>query len=229
MVGFSRLKIGIVLIGLMLLICFDVSIRAQKTVDKTVATVSDGFQTELITLSDLRWQMALQPGTRLNPASSDDLNLALQKMIDERLFALEAKRVHRNAVSDNEIAVKIKEILAFFPTSGEFESRLREVGFSSVNDENFIRLISDRIAIEKFIDFRFASFIVITPKDEEAYYRNTFVADFRRRFPGLLMPTLDEKRTEINSILRQERIAADIVVFLDDAKRRVSVVVLSPV
>ncbi|MGH9945741.1 MAG: hypothetical protein ACRD6X_00910 [Pyrinomonadaceae bacterium] len=213
----------------MLLICFDVSIRAQKTVDKTVATVSDGFQTELITLSDLRWQMALQPGTRLNPASSDDLNLALQKMIDERLFALEAKRVHRNAVSDNEIAVKIKEILAFFPTSGEFESRLREVGFSSVNDENFIRLISDRIAIEKFIDFRFASFIVITPKDEEAYYRNTFVADFRRRFPGLLMPTLDEKRTEINSILRQERIAADIVVFLDDAKRRVSVVVLSPV
>lgn len=62
--------------------------QAQQLVDKTVATVSDGIRTELITLSDLRWQLAVQPGVSLSPASSEDLNRALQTQIDQRLFAL---------------------------------------------------------------------------------------------------------------------------------------------
>jgi hypothetical protein len=202
---------------------------SQKVVDKIVVSVSDGFQKEIVTLSDLRWQLAMQPGTRLNPASSEDLKRALQTLIEQRLFALEAKRIPRDTVTEKEIAAKIKEIVAYFPTAGEFESRLREVGFNSVNDDNFIKLISDRIAIEKFIDFRFASFVVITPKEEETYYRETFVPDFRRRYPGLLMPTLEEKRKEIRQILREERIETDIESFLEASRQRVSIVTISPI
>jgi hypothetical protein len=202
---------------------------SQKTVDKTVATVSDGFRTELITLSDLRWQLALQPGTNLTPASSEDLNAALRRLIDQRIFALEAKRLPRNPATDKEVADEIKLIIAKFPTSGEFETRLREVGFSSVSDENFQRIIGDRIAIEKYLAFRFRSFIVVTPKDEETYYREVFVPDFRRRYPGLLMPTLDEKRADIRGQLIEQRVEADMQMFLDNAKQRVSVVVISPV
>lgn len=203
--------------------------NAQKIVDKTVATVSDGVRTELITLSDLRWQLALQPGITLNPASSDDLSAALKTLVDQRIFALEAKRLPREAVDSKEIAAKVKEIITYFPTAAALESRLREVGFSSISDENFERVIADRIAIEKYLAFRFRSFIVISGADEEKYYREVFAPDFRRRFPGLLMPTLEEKRADIRNILIEQRVAADIETFLDDAKQRISVVYLSKV
>src|SRR6476619_6573783 len=72
-------------------------VAAQTVVDKTVATVSDGVRTELITFSDLRWQLALQPNVSLASATSVDYERALQLLIDQRLFALEAERIPRTA------------------------------------------------------------------------------------------------------------------------------------
>ncbi len=201
----------------------------QQVVDKTVATVSDGIRTELITLSDLRWQLALQPGVPLSPPSSEDLNRALQTQIDQRLFALEAERLPSRPPSEKEVADKIQEILGYFPSTANFESRLRTVGFTSIRDDNFERMIFQRLAIERYLDFRFRSFVVVTPQDEETYYREVFMPDFRRRFPGLLMPTLDERREEIRSDLTEDRVAAEIEAFLDDARRRAEITLLLPV
>ena len=216
-----------VLVFALLIACFQ-AVAAQKVVDKTVATVSDGVKTELITLSDLRWHLALVRGVNINPPSSADLNAALRTLVDNRIFALEAKRLPRNPPSKEEIAAAIREIMKPFP-AGEFESRLRLVGFSSVDDPAFQQIISDRIAIEKYLDFRFRSFIVITASDEAKYYREVFVPAFRQEFKGLLMPTLDEKRAKIREDLIDQRVANDIETFLDDAKQRVKVVYLSPV
>ncbi len=211
------------------LLVFSSSAQAQEVVDKTIATVYDGVRTELITYSDLLWQLALQPNTPINPASSEDLNRALQLLINQRLFALEAERLPRAAPTEKEITDAITDILGRFASTAEFESRLRAVGFTSVKDDNFERIIAQRVAIEKYLDFRFRSFIVITPDDEATYYRDIFVPDFRRRFPGLLMPTLDEKRAEINRILTEEKVASGIESFLDDAKRRSEIVIINEV
>jgi hypothetical protein len=202
---------------------------AQETVDKMVATISDSVNTELITYSDLLWQLALQPGASLNPPTSDEMNRALQLLINQRLFALEAQRLPRAEPTADEIAAKIKDVLAIFPSTAEFEKRLRQVGFDSVKDDNFERMMAQRVRIEKYIDFRFRSFVVITPDDEAKYYRETFVPDFRRRNPGLLMPPLEEKRVEIREILTEQKVVAEIERFLDEAKARAEIVVLSEV
>ena len=55
------------LLAVLLLCLVFTSVRAQQIVDKIVATVNDGVKTELITYSDLRWQLALQPGPPLAP------------------------------------------------------------------------------------------------------------------------------------------------------------------
>ena len=202
---------------------------AQTVVDKTVATVSDGLRTELITYSDLKWQLALQPGIALSPLRSEDLNAALTTVTNQRIFALEAERIPRSAPTEKEIQDEIKETLAAFPSTVEFERRLRTVGFESVKDENFEILISKRVAIKKYIDFRFRSFVVNTPEEAERYYNQTFVPDFRRRFPGVVTPSLDEKRQEIDRLLTESKVFANIEAFLDDAKRRIEVVILKPV
>lgn len=207
---------------------FSAEIKAQEKVDMTVATVSDGVRTELITYSDLLWVLALQPKAELNPPSSDDLNRALQIVINQRLFALEAQRLPREP-SEDEIQAEIQDILNIFPSTAEFERRLRLVGFDSVKDENFERLMRQRVAIKKYIDFRFRSFVVITPEDEERYYREVYAPNFRRRNPGLLMPSLTEKRAEINQFLTEQKVETDIETFLDEAEARAEIVILNKV
>ena len=201
----------------------------QVVVDKTIATVSDGVRTELITRSDLLWQLALQPGVPLDPPREEDLRQALQTQINQRIFALEAQRLPRAAPTDKEIADKIADILRFFPSTAEFESRLKTVGFSSVKDDNFENIIGQRVAIEKYLDFRFRSFVVVTAEDEANYYRDTWAADFRRRNPNTIVPSLDEARQRVNADLIEQRVASSIEIFLEEAKRRVQVVMLADV
>ncbi len=204
-----------------------VPVGAQEVVDKTVAVVSDGSRkAQLITYSDLLWQMALQPGVPLENPRSVDLNRALQTLINQRIFALEAERLPRAAPTDKEIASKIAETLSFFPTTAAFETRLKQVGFDSVRDEAFERLISERVAIEKYVDFRFASFVVVTPIEEANYFRDVYTPDFRRRSPQSILPSLEEKRAEIRRTLEIQKIASAIERFLDETKRRVQVEIL---
>jgi hypothetical protein len=202
---------------------------AQQVVDKTVATVSSGSRTELITYSDVVWQLALQPGIPIAPPRSEDLNRALQTLIDQRLFAIEAERLPRAAPTEAEITAEIGRLISFFPSAAAFEARLKQAGFDSVQDPAFERLISKRLAIERYIDFRFRSFVIVSADEETRYYRDVFVPDFRRRYPGLLMPTLDEKRGEIRGTIERQKVGAAIQRFLDEAKRRVAVEILSEV
>jgi len=216
--------------GLLLIVLFFSTVAfSQQMVDKTVATLTDGVRTELITYSDLKWQLALQPNVTINPPSSEDLNRALRLLIDQRLFALEAERLPRDPATKAEVNAKISEIVSHFPTPAEFERRLNLVGFASVSDPNFEQIIAQRIAIDKYLAFRFRSFIVITADDEKQYYRNVYVPEFRRRNPGVIVPSQESKRAEIVEALTEQRVAQQIETFLDEAKRRVEIVILSPV
>lgn len=222
-------KISKFILIISLTVFFSLQVFAQQVVDKTVATVSDGVRTELITYSDLLWQLALEPNAPLTPPVSEDLNRALQRVINIRLFALEAQRLPNVEPNAAEVKQEIQRILANFSSTAEFERRLRIVGFDSITDDNFQEIIEQRVAIEKYLDFRFRSFVVVTPEDEAVYYRNEFTPDFRRRNPGLLLPPLEEVRARINQTLAEQRIAADIERFLDDAERRAEIVILSEV
>lgn len=204
-------------------------IHAQKKVDRSVATISDGVRTEIITYSDLLWQLALQPGSQLDPPSKDDLNRALQSLINQRLFSLEAERIPRAAPTQDEINAEIKRTVSRFPSPAEFERRLNRVGFTSVTDDNFEQIISERLAIDKYIDFRFRSFIVVTPADEEKYYKDVYVPNFRRKYPGVVMPAIDDIRTVIRGLLTEDKVSEQIETFLDEAKRRVEIVILNDV
>lgn len=201
-------------------------VYSQEIVDKTVAAINDGVRVELITYSDLKWQIALQPDVPLDPPRSEDLNRALQTLIDQRLFALEAERFPRPEPDKQAIADAISKTLAYFPSTAVFEKRLKQVGFESVKDDNFERIMTQRLAIESYIDFRFRSFVVVTPDEISRYYRDIFVKDFTRRFPGLLVPSLEEKRNTIKAVLTEDRVASRIESFLDEAKRRVEIDIL---
>lgn len=213
---------------LVIVICVGISL-GQKTVDKIIATVSYSplEKPEIITYSDILWQIALSPDMSIESPSKEELSAALELLIRQKLLLLEAKRLPRNLPSESEVKQEIERIAYRFPSIFEFEKRLRSVGFTSIRDENFQKIIEDRLIIEKYIDFRFRSFIVITERDEQKYYREIFVPDFRRRNPELLIPSLEKVRDQIRETLVEIKVEQEISKFVDNAKQRAEIEILS--
>ena len=207
------------------------SAYAQEVVDKMVATVSADGAADcngvcLITYSDLVWQLALQPNTPLDNPTSADLNRALRLVIDQRLILQEAEKLPSIAPSTEEIRAARDELVKNFASLSEFQQRLQRVGLTA---EKLDEILDQRLRIEKYLDFRFRNFVVITQQEIADYYRDVYVPRLRARAPGQIVPTLEEARDEIERILQESKIETDTDAFLDTARERAEIVTLNPV
>ena len=199
---------------------------AQKVVDKMVATVNAGVKTDLITYSDLMWQLALQPNTPLDNPNSADLNRSLRLLIDQRLILQEAEKLPTLVPTPAEITAARNELALNFRTQEEFQERLRRVGLTS---ERLDEIVEQRLKMEKYLDFRFRNFVVISQKEIADYYNDVYVRRFKERSPGRIVPTQEQARDEIEKTLVEAKIESDTDAFLDTARERAEIVILSPV
>lgn len=200
---------------------------AQQVVDKMVATVNaGGIKTDLITYSDLMWQLALQPNTPLDNPNSADLNRALRLLIDQHLILQEAEKLPTIVPTAAEVVAERNELARNFRTQEEFQERLRRVGLTS---ERLDEIVEQRLKIEKYLDFRFRNFVVISQKEVTDYYNQVYVPRFKERFPGRIVPTQEQIKDEIERTLVESKIESDTDAFLDTARERAEIVILSPV
>jgi hypothetical protein len=199
---------------------------AQQVVDKMVATVNAGVKTDLITYSDLLWQLALQPNTPLDNPTSQDLNRALRLLIDQRLILQEAEKIPTIVPTQKEMNEARDELARNFPSPSEFQQRLQRVGMTS---EKLNEIVEQRLKMEKYLDFRFRNFVVISQKEIADYYGQVYTSRFRARFPGRIVPTLEQVRDEIEQNLKEAKIESDTDAFLDTARERAEIVMLSSV
>ena len=200
--------------------------NGQEVVDKTVATVNGGVRTDLITYSDLLWQLALQPNTPVVQPTSEALNGALRLVEDQRLILQEAEKLPTISPSAEEIQNALTELVKQFPSQAELQQRMTRVGLSS---EKLNEILEQRVRIEKYLDFRFRSFIVVAQKDVADYYRDVWVRRFKSKSPDRILPTLEEARSEIEKTLTESKVESDIDGFLDNARDRAEIVILNPV
>jgi hypothetical protein len=214
--------------GLVIAVVFVFSSQcvAQQVVDKMIATVNAGVKTDLITYSDLLWQLALQPRTVLDNPTSEDLNRALRLLIDQRLILQEAEKLPTIVPTQKEVSDARDELARNFPSQVEFQQRLQRVGLTS---EKLDEIIEQRLKIEKYLDFRFRNFVVISDKEIADYYRDTYVPRFHTRSPGRIVPTLEQSRNEIERTLMEAKIESDTDAFLDTARERAEIVMLNAI
>jgi hypothetical protein len=207
------------------------AVSGQQVVDKMVATVNAGVlpdcrQICLITYSDLLWQLALQPNTPLDNPSSVDLNRALHLLTDQRLILQEAEKLPSIAPTSEEVKSAGDELAKAFPSGTEFQERLQRVGLTA---DKLNEIMEQRVRIEKYLDFRFRNFVVITQKEIADYYNDVYVPRLKARAPGRIVPTLEEARVEIEQTLTEAKIESDTDAFLDNARERAEIVILNPV
>ena len=196
-----------------------------------VATVNAGVLPEcrkicLVTYSDLLWQLALQPGTPLDNPSSIDLNRALHRLTDQRLILQEAEKLPSIAPTSDEVQSARDDLVKEFSSRPEFEQRIQLVGLTS---DKLNEILEQRVRIEKYLDFRFRNFVVITQQEIADYYKDAYVPRLRARAPGQVVPTLEEARSEIQKTLTEAKIESDTDAFLDNARERAEIVMLNPV
>ncbi len=183
-----------------------------EVVDRMVAVVNSA---ELITYSDLLWQLALQPGVPLDSPRREDLRRALELLIEQRLVLQEAEKLPHVHATEKEMEEAANALARRFPSQEEFQSRLARVGLTSAQ---LREIIHDRLDMEKYLDFRFRSFTVVTPQEVEAYYKDVFIPRRRRQSPGQIVPELKEVYDQMQAELIERKIESETDTFLEDAR-----------
>jgi hypothetical protein len=118
------------------------------------------------------------------------------------------------------------ELARNFPSQIDFQQRLQRVGLTS---EKLNEIVEQRLKMEKYLDFRFRNFVVISQKEITDYYRDVYVPRFQTRSPGRIVPSLEQTRAEIEKTLMEAKIESDTDAFLDTARERAEIVMLSSV
>ncbi|MFL6230776.1 MAG: hypothetical protein ACJ741_18535 [Pyrinomonadaceae bacterium] len=194
----------------------------QEVVDRMVATINGR---ELITYTDLLWQLALQPDTPLDNPRPQDLQDALNRLVDQRLISTEAGRLPTVSPTDAQVTAAVASLVKRFPTQAAFQERIARVGLTS---EQLHEIVSQRLEIENYLNFRFRDFVVVSPKETADYYRDTYLPRFRRQNPGRIVPTLEQATPEIEQTLTEAKVESDTDAFIEDARARNEIVILDP-
>jgi hypothetical protein len=191
-----------------------------EVVDRMVAIVNGG---ELITYSDLLWQLALQPNVPIDSPRREDLRRVLELLIDQRLVVQEADKLPHVRATEKEMDDALNALINRFPSREEFQRRVERVGLTAAQ---LREIIHERIDMEKYLDFRFRSFTVITPREVEAYYKDAYVPRHRRTRPGVVVPELKDVYNEIQSELIERKIESDTDDFLEEARAAAQITIL---
>ncbi|HVF57171.1 MAG TPA: hypothetical protein VM934_13530 [Pyrinomonadaceae bacterium] len=196
--------------------------RNTEVLDKMVAVING---TELITYTDLLWQLALQPGVPLENPRDEDLKRALDLLIDQRLISQEAEKLPTVAPKPEEVQKELTRLIGLFPSRADFYARLNRVGLGEDSDQ-LKEIVRQRVAISNYLDFRFRSFTVVTSQEVEDYYRDVYVPRRRRAAPGRIVPKLEEAYKEIERELTENKIESDTDVFLEEARAAAEITIL---
>jgi hypothetical protein len=209
-------------------------LTAQTIADKTVASVTNGARAtpDLITYSDLVWQLAVEPGRAFTAQpSSKDLNEALKTLEDQLLILQEARKlplaqtVEAQKEFEDEAKKKRDELAQSFGSRARLEERMKRVGLTS---EQLDVILRDRVTIERYLDFRFRAFAIVSPKEISDQYEKEYRS---QRNSGRIVPTLDQAHDRIEHELMEAKIGEEIDKFIDSLRDQpgTEIVILNPV
>ncbi|GBC81242.1 Chaperone SurA [bacterium HR10] len=196
------------------------SVFAQTILLDRIAAVVNG---RVITESDIRWYLALDPETPEGESSEEVKSRALHQLIDQMLLHQEAEKLPTIAITEEEIERYLTELRARFPSERAFARRLAAAGL----DETTLRAIArHRVEILRFIDFRFRAFVFVSEPEVQWYYENRVIPEARRR--GMAPPPLEQVRPLIEQILRNEKVKSEMIAWLDEARRTAEIILYPP-
>jgi hypothetical protein len=191
-----------------------------EVTDRMLALVND----RLITESDVIWAIALDPEVQPLNLSAANRQLMLERLIDQQLLLQEAEKTPQNEPSEEEVKKYREELVRRFGSQEAFLERMKKVALdvSALNE-----ITRRRLVIEKYVAFRFRSFVFVRPEEVERYYNEVEKPRWQRA-GETIRPLDDALRAEIESTLENQRINSELDRFFDETRAQAQVVRLSP-
>ena len=197
-----------------------VALQQAKVVDQILMLVND----DVITRSDVIWNLAIDPNAP-NPAegvSSDLLKQKLDVLIGQQLILQEAFRIPSADISLDEVRKKLASIIASFKNETAFRQRVEAVG---LNSEKLEELARRQVIIDKFVEFRFETFVLVTEQEIQDFYEKNLVPEIKKR--GAVPPPIAEVHDMISQRLKVEKVNMEIDRWLEESRQRAELVLLS--
>ena len=126
---------------------------------------------------------------------------------------------------DKAVTQKLTELTLAFGSRPKLEERMIRAGLTS---EQLNAILRERATVEKYLDFRFRAFVLISPKDITDRYNQEYAP---LRNSGKIVPPLDQVHNRIEQELTEEKIASEIDSFVDSLREQpgTEIVILNPV
>jgi hypothetical protein len=187
----------------------------HRLADRVVAVLDE----EAILLSDVDQVIGLglveqQPGESL-----DDLRArVLQGLIDQRLRFQQVDRFGMERVSVDVVEAEVAKIAARFPDRDAFLGRLARLDMS---EGELDQLVARQLMVLSYVEERLGARIFVSLDDIRAYYEEELVPGLQAA--GSPLPPLEDVREDIRSLLRAERLNAEIVEWTERLRREADI------
>lgn len=198
-------------------------VPAAEVLDRVVASIGNIAVTGRDVQQEYLFERLVDGEWPAPPATPATLDEVLKRLTYQKLLATQRRRslpdlddsqLHKAALE------QLNGIRQHFASADDFHAALQTLGMS---EQEILERITAHERILRLIDQRLRP--VATPGDPEvdAYYRDTFVPEYKKRGQGN-PPTLQEVEGQIREVLIQKRINVLLSQWLEELRNRRNVV-----
>jgi hypothetical protein len=196
----------------LLILLFGVLNLSAEEIDRLLVAVNGTVITEgdLYIARSLKMLMAYGEPTDPVPPEEE-----LNRFIELELIRQEMRNLNVATEDEESVDAMMKELHDRYGGEEGLLGQLEKIGVQESELVSFLRL---EFSIWKFVEFRFQPFAPgVSAKDIEDHYNETYVPQLREL--GLEIPPLEAVSAEIEGILVEEQINADLDQWIQDTRR----------
>lgn len=175
---------------------------SSGTVDRVAAVIDR----QVLTVSEIGQMVTLRFFPRRGGRSDDEYRRdVLDALIAQALRFRDVERFGAQDIPKDSIEVRLQEMEKRFATPADFASAMSR---AELTLEEVRALIKRQLQVEAYVQERFSPLIFVSSEEIENYYRGPWSDQRRQR--GLPIPPLGEVREEIRTLLKSDRLQAEI-------------------
>lgn len=194
----------------------EVPAAAEHEVEDRIVAVLDE---EAILLSDVDQVIGLGLVEERPGESLDDLRVrVLEGLIDQRLRFQQVDRFGLERVAVDVVEAEVAKIAAQFPDRASFLGRLARL---DMTEEELDQLVARQVMVLSYVEERLGARIFVSLDDIREYYETELVPGLTAA--GMPVPPLEDVREDIRSLLRAERLNAEIIEWTERLRREADI------
>ena len=140
---------------------------------------------------------------------------AAEQLVEQALIRREVDFSHYPLPGESDADASLKAVKARYPSVAQYDAALGEYG---ITEQQLRERLLWQITLLRFIDYRFRPGIQISDTDVQTYYQKQ-VEEWRKQ--AAQIPSIDDARPQIEEILTQQRIDANLDRWLADTRTRI--------